>query len=372
MATQPVQLDPSEVELQEEGQQAAQTAPAPLQNATRDLGVTYRSKSADALTSDVAPTSGQHMVAAVEQNDPRNIDITDQKAMDEHGNEIVPHELYHTWVNNLAPSDKARIPQSNNADYTEPTVDSVNAMRAQGKKLLDVPGEQAAQMMAWAGKNKNDPAVQKAVKPYLDDMRNTPESTIEGTAPSDKTINTHPRAPMGPRDDIPGMEELSGQPPRPDAKAGPYRTNLSPQDEQKFQQWVKQNHVPNDDSPHSDYDMRGYWKERQDKDPNVQYATRTVTSAFDGKQHYPDTFKTPYHKTFSNESVYATEDAPKWQGNKLVSKDGKVVADETPKHFVQRGAGAKLSEQDAQKYMDAAKGNKDIARSMAKHDGHTF
>lgn len=41
-------------------------------------------------------------------------------------------------------------------------------------------------------------------------------------------------------------------------------------------------------------------------------------------------------------------------------------------HFVKPGNGAKLSEQDAQKYLTAAKGNKDIARSMAKHDGHTL
>jgi hypothetical protein len=42
------------------------------------------------------------------------------------------------------------------------------------------------------------------------------------------------------------------------------------------------------------------------------------------------------------------------------------------KHFVKPGTGAKLSEEDAQKYLVKAKGNKAVAREMAKHDNHTF
>lgn len=37
------------------------------------------------------------------------------------------------------------------------------------------------------------------------------------------------------------------------------------------------------------------------------------------------------HKTFSNESKYATPDAPHWEGDRLIDKNGRVVADETPK-----------------------------------------
>lgn len=110
------------------------------------------------------------------------------------------------------------------------------------------------------------------------------------------------------------------------AKPGPYITALPAEQEQGFQSWVKQNKIPFDPSPKADYDMRGYYRD------NVvgKGGVGTKVSQFDGKPHFPDTYKTPYHKTFSNESRYATQDAPRWQGDKLVGKDGKTVADETP------------------------------------------
>lgn len=115
--------------------------------------------------------------------------------------------------------------------------------------------------------------------------------------------------------------------PAPAPPATPsYTTQLQPHEEGAFQDWVKANKVPWDSSPKSDYDMRGYWKATQ-SDP----AVKQTKSGFDGKMHFPDTWKTPYHKTFSNESIYAPKDAPHWEGNKLVDKHGKVIADETPK-----------------------------------------
>lgn len=100
----------------------------------------------------------------------------------------------------------------------------------------------------------------------------------------------------------------------PHAKPGPYVTSLSPSDEGNFQDWVKSNNVPFDDSPQSDYDMRGYWKAMAAGDKNA----KTEINPDDHLPHYPDTYKTPYHKTFSNESMYATPDAPHWEGDKLV------------------------------------------------------
>lgn len=106
-----------------------------------------------------------------------------------------------------------------------------------------------------------------------------------------------------------------------------YHTPLSPENEQKFLRWVKDTGVPFDNSGESDYDMRGFWRALQQGDPDAQ----TAVSAFDGKLHFPDTYKTPYHRTFSNESIYASPDAPHWEGDKLIDKNGKVIADETPK-----------------------------------------
>jgi hypothetical protein len=400
MATQPVQLHPDDLELQQEGQQAAaQNAPAPLQNATRDLNVQYRNAPQD-TDSAVAAPAGYKMVAGVEHGNPRAVDINDKPTLDAHADQVIPHELYHVWSNNLSPEEQARIPKSKSADdYKEPTVEDVTAMRAKGTKLLDVPNEKAAQMMAWAGRHPNDPKIQAAMKPYLDDMRGQSLSTIDATAPTDKNIATHPRAPMGPRDDIPGMEELSGKPPQPGAKPGkalnaypnpedrppdeslkfnqswakpgPYQTKLSPEDEAAFRTWAKANPKAVDgelDNPKADYDVRGHWLAAKNHDPEAALSL----NKWDGKMHGSDKFKTPYNGGFSNESMYATPEAPRWNGNKLVTKDGQLVTDETPKHFVQRGKASKLTPELAEQYIVKAKGNKAVAREMAKHDNHTF
>jgi hypothetical protein len=66
----------------------------------------------------------------------------------------------------------------------------------------------------------------------------------------------------------------------------------------------------------SDYDMRGYWQAMEAGDP---YAKRAAN------RHFPDTWKTPYDRTFSRESKYAKPDAPRWVGDKLVDKNGKVI-----------------------------------------------
>lgn len=102
----------------------------------------------------------------------------------------------------------------------------------------------------------------------------------------------------------------------PYAKRGPYRTNLSSSEERNFQKWVKSSKIPWQDSPQSDYDMRGYWKAQQSGNKQAKQDSTTG--------HFPDTWKTPYHKTFSNESIYATSMAPHWEGQSLVpySKHG--------------------------------------------------
>jgi hypothetical protein len=112
------------------------------------------------------------------------------------------------------------------------------------------------------------------------------------------------------------------------AKPGSYTTQLSPADEQSFQQWVAQNKVPWQDSPTADYDMRGYYKALVSGDPTA----RQSLNSNDGLMHFPDTWKTPYHSSFSNESMYATPDAPRWiNDSQLADKNGRVLFDETAK-----------------------------------------
>ena len=115
--------------------------------------------------------------------------------------------------------------------------------------------------------------------------------------------------------------------PRADARPGPYVTQLNPQQEQQFQQWVRDNNIPFRDEANSDYDMRGYFLD------NVigGQGQGTRVSQFDQRPHFPDTYKTPYHRTFSNESRYALPTAPHWEGDRLIDSQGNVVADETPR-----------------------------------------
>ena len=109
------------------------------------------------------------------------------------------------------------------------------------------------------------------------------------------------------------------------AKPGPYKTNLSPQEEQKFQQWVTANKVPWQDTPTADYDMRGYYKAMVSGDQNAKQSKNPN----DNRMHFPDIWKTPYHKSFSNESRYALPTAPRWNDkDQLVDAQGKVVFDE--------------------------------------------
>jgi len=106
------------------------------------------------------------------------------------------------------------------------------------------------------------------------------------------------------------------------AKPGPYITPLNPAQQSQFEGWLKANNVNyNATSKNHAYDMPGYWLSMQG--PNGQ---KTQVNPFDHKLHYPDTYKTPYDRTFSNESKYANESAPHWVNNQyLVEPNGKVV-----------------------------------------------
>jgi len=98
-------------------------------------------------------------------------------------------------------------------------------------------------------------------------------------------------------------------------------TQLTPEQEIAFQQWVQANSVPfNPNDKYPDYDMRGYYQSLQQGT-----AEQPAVNAVDQQLHYPDTYKTPYHESFSAESQWAAPGAPTWEGEKLVSPTGEVV-----------------------------------------------
>jgi hypothetical protein len=49
----------------------------------------------------------------------------------------------------------------------------------------------------------------------------------------------------------------------------------------------------------------------------------------DGIMHFPDTWKTPYHETFSNDSQWALPSAPAWNDkDQLVAPNGGILFDD--------------------------------------------
>jgi hypothetical protein len=88
-----------------------------------------------------------------------------------------------------------------------------------------------------------------------------------------------------------------------------YQTPLNSQQESAFRSWVKTSGAPFDPSATiQDYDMRGYWAE-------------TGGRGWTRGSHFPDTYKTPYDTTFSNQSKYANPNTPfEWHGDTLIDK----------------------------------------------------
>ena len=81
-----------------------------------------------------------------------------------------------------------------------------------------------------------------------------------------------------------------------------FNTVLTPDQEKIYQQWV--NSLPINLRGDYDYDLRGAWLNGDKPD---QY------------HHMPDTWKKPWHPTFSNESVYSTPGAEggRWDGEEF-------------------------------------------------------
>ena len=97
-----------------------------------------------------------------------------------------------------------------------------------------------------------------------------------------------------------------------------YQTNLPPDQESAFREWLDKNqHLDpvknfNPDASMSDYDMRGFWKEQQEKPESTEQNQGVDPN--DGKMHFTDKYKTPAHESFSRESQYANDKAPVWSG----------------------------------------------------------
>lgn len=73
-----------------------------------------------------------------------------------------------------------------------------------------------------------------------------------------------------------------------------FNTPLTPEEEKKFQGWA-QEHGKNPDMETIDYDLRGFWKNKEE---------------FADNGHGSDRYKKPNHPTFSDQSQYHGAEAP--------------------------------------------------------------
>lgn len=99
-----------------------------------------------------------------------------------------------------------------------------------------------------------------------------------------------------------------------------FSTTLNKKREAEFQDWYSKiakilNLDSNPDNQEHGYDYRGYWLENRKKD--IDYSSPEF--------HFPDTWKQPWHETFSNESQYANmkyginpESVGHWEGETFV------------------------------------------------------
>lgn len=118
-----------------------------------------------------------------------------------------------------------------------------------------------------------------------------------------------------PSGNILNEEELPKRRRRDNSETDQYVTRLTPEDEASFQSWYKdfasnRNLDLDPDAKEHHYDYRGYWNaNRENPNPTSE----------DG--HLPDTWKTPGHETFSNESIYAKyapEMAGRWENGQYI------------------------------------------------------
>jgi len=166
--------------------------PDPLQRVLGSTGLN--------ITTPGAYTNSQGLsaIASVSPGAVNTVEVNDPKQFVSGGAQTLGHESTHLWQNNLPPSIQKQIPQDGSYP-TEPSLEQIKALRAQGKTLTTVGREMGPTIIqSYIAKGgKNAPAnVQKIYDPWLKDMQTTPLSSIIPTDPGSKSLNVTPRPPL--------------------------------------------------------------------------------------------------------------------------------------------------------------------------------
>lgn len=146
---------------------------------------------------------GKDVIASVANHEPHTIEINNKARWNQAPLQEMGHEIVHLWRSNLpGPIQKSALPVDPRKPYDLSNIDS---LRSQGHTLATIPEEQAARIMqTWVA----DPSQRQKLQPWVNDLKTVPLSTMDATAPGDKTINRHPRAPIPPPEEYGNLGAL--------------------------------------------------------------------------------------------------------------------------------------------------------------------
>ncbi len=164
--------------------------PLPVRRVLRATGAVIQPATGD--------QGGYHeAVASVSPDAPNTIQVEDQQRFNANAPQTVAHEAFHVWRNNLPPHIRALAPQDDTDQYNYADPGTMLRLRAQGKRLWNLPEESGATALQYytsQGGENAPKAIRDAYKPWADDM-DTPLSAMMPTPANAQEINTTPRPP---------------------------------------------------------------------------------------------------------------------------------------------------------------------------------
>jgi hypothetical protein len=132
-------------------------------------------------------------IATVADHEPHKIEINDMGRFKQGAAQTLGHELTHLLMANLSGRIQSQIPPDSK---TKPyDISGVDRLRLQGKKLWQLPQEQAATIVQTY---VADPAQRARLGPWIQDLNNAPLSVEQPTPPNAKGIISAIRPPVPP------------------------------------------------------------------------------------------------------------------------------------------------------------------------------
>ena len=148
----------------------------------------------------------ENAIATVADHEPHKIEINDPQRFAQGKDQTIAHELTHLLFANLSGRTQSQIPADNPKKPYD--ISGIDALRAKGTKLWQLPQEQAATIVQTY---VADPAQRARLQPWISDLNSAPLSLVQPTSPGDKTLNIKPRVPVAPVEAYQSVRDLKTQ-----------------------------------------------------------------------------------------------------------------------------------------------------------------